>query len=180
MGRAVDIHKSNGFTLIEMLIVVAIIGIISAVAVPGMIRARESGNEASAIGSIRSIVSGQTAFASTCGAGGYADSLTTLATPPPGGVEFISPDLGAADPSIKSGYSITVSSAGLVVLPAANTCNGVADSRADFLATATPTGLGTTGNRSFGADQRGSIYQDYSGATPVAPLAVAGTVSVLQ
>ena len=77
--------NTKGFTLIVLLIVVAIIGIIAAIAVPGLLRARMAGNEASSIGSLRAINSAQSTYAASCGSGFYAPSLVSLATPPPVG-----------------------------------------------------------------------------------------------
>ena len=166
-------RNDSGFTLIELLVVIAVIGILAAIAIISLARARQSGNEASAIGSMRSIVSGQAAYASSCGSGGYAQSNADLGKGPAGGAPFISPDLEKADSpaTAKSGYTIDVNDNAdpdnRDVIPSAETCNGsAAASRAMYHAAADPVSRGGTGTRSFGSDRRGTIY--YSSTASVA------------
>jgi type II secretory pathway pseudopilin PulG len=102
---------------------VAIIGIISAIAVPGLLRARISGNEASAIASLRIVNSSQQAYASSCGNGFFASSLTILAEPAPVGAPFISPDLGTAAIIDKSGYRLEMQEGSEASAAARDGCN---------------------------------------------------------
>lgn len=161
---------SQGSAIATILIVVlvvlggvAAIGIVAAIALPGLLRARMAGNEAVAIGSMRSIVNAQTVYAGTAGGGAYAVKLATLGTACPGTAQaFLAPEL-AQDPSFKNGYRVALESAGAPAGPV--DCNGVPTEQ-DFYATAVPLTHNTTGRRAFSTSREGTIFVDDSGVAP--------------
>jgi type IV pilus assembly protein PilA len=138
-------RKQKGFSLIELLIVVAIILIIAAIAIPNLIKSKMAANEASAVGSLRTVNSAENTYSSTYGTG-FTD-LTTL-----GASGMVDNVLAAGT---KSGYTLTASPA-----------SGSGTSTSPYLSyssTGTPIGS-NTGTRQFCADESGVIRYTTTGS----------------
>jgi len=144
-------NKQKGFSLIELLIVVAIILIIAAIAIPNLLRAKMAANEASAVGSMRTLNTASVEYSTSYG--GYPGSLAVLGPIASGGTA----SSGLADlidsvltTGNKSGYSFTYTA-------------GTKDANNNVLGytiTGAPTSPGTTGQRYFFTDQSGVIRQN--------------------
>ena len=141
----------KGFSLIELLIVVAIILIIAAIAIPNLLRSRMAANEASAVGSLRTINTAVVTYSTTYGIG-YPAALANLG--PASSATSTSADLidSVLSAGSKSGYTFTFTAAAAV--------NGSVNS---YTLTAAPITRGTTGQRTFFTDQSGVIRADATG-----------------
>ena len=160
------------------MLVVAIISTIAAFAMPGLLRARMTANEASAIASLRGTAVAQVAYATACGNGAYADSFVILGSPlTPGGEAFISADLGGSATPQKSGYNFTLDKGAAAA--AGLDCQGRTTDKG-YYATAVPQALGVSGNRSFAVDKANTIWQSTSAAPPSQPFTASSTDSTIQ
>ncbi len=143
-------RQSNGFSLIELLIVVAIILIIAAIAIPNLLRSRIAANEAAAVQDMRGIITAEAAYSTTYGIG-YSATLANLGAAGGGGpatsanADLVESDLAAG---IKSGYSFTY----VPSPPAAG--SGIIY---DYALNTAPLVPGSTGQRFFYTDQTGVI-----------------------
>ena len=142
--------KQKGFSLIELLIVVAIILIIAAIAIPNLIKSKIAANEASAVGSLRTINTAELTYSSTYGTG-----FTILSTLGSTTVGLIDPVLGAGT---KSGYTIAADHG--------STGSGSStDPWVTYTSSAKPLKQDVTGTRSFCSDESGVIRWVTGGGT---------------
>ena len=156
---AQDEMQPNGFTLMELLIVIAIILILMLMAIPTIGSLTKKGNETSAINSVQTVTKAEIQYQSSYPANGFACSLPALggdpnAGPPtPTGAQILQGDLTSG---YKSGYIFTITCSNKVTINGTDRSNG-------YTITAVPQTVGKTGDRGFCSDQFGSIKYDPAG-----------------
>jgi type IV pilus assembly protein PilA len=146
--------KQKGFSLIELLIVVAIILIIAAIAIPNLIRSKMAANEASAVASLRTINTGEVTYNNT-----YPNTFATLAQLGPGGATCTTPSSTTAcliDNLLASASVSTAPKSGYYFTIAVTNPTG-------YTSLASPSGAGTTGTRTFCSDQNLVLFYNPTG-----------------
>src|SRR5687767_4692795 len=134
-----------------------------------------SGNETSAIGSLRAVSQAEVSDSASCGQGSYAVLFATLGVPAPGGTHsYLSPDLtsGGARP-FKSGLRYVLA-AGAGAVAGTPDCNGTGTQTA-FYTSARPVSYASTGNRSFATNEAGAIWQVNAAVAPTEPFGAPAT-----
>jgi type IV pilus assembly protein PilA len=173
--RSQRLRHEHGFTIGELIIVILIMMILGALALALLKQARISGNESSAIASMRAIIGAQASYASFNT--GFAGSLEALARRCPGMTNaFISEDLNHTG-VVRSGYVFRVTPGKDAVVTKVD-CSGT-PTYTVFYASAVPQILYDSGSRAFASNTSSSVWQNTAGTAPPEPLAVGGTVSVI-
>jgi hypothetical protein len=152
------VKGEDGFTLIDVLFVIALIGLLCSLAIPGLMRARGAAQSASALGTIRVVNSAQLSFAITCGLGFYSPDFPTLAVKPAGASDaFLAPELATGPTFIKSGYNFSMAGTPMVGAPAS--CNGLPAGQAAPGYAVVADQLSAAATRFFGSNGDGTIYE---------------------
>jgi type II secretory pathway pseudopilin PulG len=162
-------RREAGFTLIDILFVIALIGVLASMAIPGLMRARGAAQATSALGTMRVVNSAQLTFAISCGLGFYSPDFTSLGNPPPNSVDgFLPPELSGGLTFNKSGYMFSM--AGTPVGGAPATCNGMAGGTAasGYAIVADPSDP-VVNSKYFGSNSDGVLYTDSASLATTMP-----------